>query len=508
MNRYVQFCGILRWAVGSVSSWLVLTAPWSASAQTTTNVPNLRPTPLIVQGATATSDRVTITVQDADIRQVLDAFRRQTGRNLVIGPNVSGPVNVRLSNVPWERALQTILSPYGFEYVVQDDVIIVMKSDPTKAAAPAPEPTVVKVFQLKYLDASDLEDVIKPHLSPSGSMTVLRPLGQYWEPEWSGGGGGGGRGGSGSDAVLARGRRTPEKKEVVRSKRFVVRDTASVVRAIEELVAQLDVAPQQVLIEAKFVEVSSDVARDLGFEWDVERTFLNGRNVQRAGGILQTLSAAPRVFPNDVPFSRARPFNTGADFYFQQLTDVQFSILMHLLEDSGKADILSSPRIMTLNNQEARIVVGEKFPILTYQNTVPAGGALVTQMTLEYYEKIGIQLAVVPQICEGGYVSMIVRPSVSDRMSLVETYPVLSTREAETQIMVKSGSTVVIGGLVRDRERTEEFRVPLLGDIPLVGALFRRQSRLKDKVDLLIFLTATIMGAEGSSASSTADRGQ
>ncbi len=157
------------------------------------------------------------------------------------------------------------------------------------------------------------------------------------------------------------------------------------------------------------------------------------------------------------------------------------------------ANVLSSPRIVTLNNQEARILVGEKFPILTYQNTPVGGGSVQTQVTLEYYEKIGIQLAVVPQICEGGRISMIVRPSVSDRISLVETYPVLSTREAETQILLRSGETIVIGGLVRERERSETFRVPLLGDIPLLGALFRRETKVKDKVDLLIFLTATIL---------------
>ncbi|MCX7819419.1 MAG: secretin and TonB N-terminal domain-containing protein [Kiritimatiellae bacterium] len=478
-----------RWSglLGGVA--LLLGRGWEPAAS---QAPATAAPPAAVIPPSIETDLVTLNIQDADIQQVLEAFRRQTGRNIVIGPEVRGTVNVRVDNLAWDRALDVILRPYGFTYELADGVIIVTKADPSKAASAAAEPVLVKVFQLKYLDASDLEDVIRPHLSSGGSMVVLRPLGQYWEPETASGGGSRGAG-SGPDTALARGRRTLESKAVVRSKRFIVRDTAAVLKVVEQLVEQLDVPSPQVLIEARFVEVSSDAARDLGIQLDVERVFLNGRNVQRVLGESLTLDARPRVLPTDAPFTAMRPFTTGGQLFFQQLTDVQYSILLHALEDILGANVLSSPRIVTLNNQEARILVGEKFPILTYQNTPVGGGSVQTQVTLEYYEKIGIQLAVVPQICDGGRISMIVRPSVSDRISLVETYPVLSTREAETQIMLRSGETIVIGGLVRERERSETFRVPLLGEIPLLGALFRRETKVKDKVDLLIFLTATIL---------------
>lgn len=472
---------------------VLLLQAWVASAQVP--APPATAPSVSVVAAQPQGDLVTINIQDADIQQVLEAFRRQTGRNIVIGPDVRGPVNVRVDNLPWDRALDVILRPYGFAYELADNVIIVTKVDPTKAAAAAPpaEPLFVKVFQLKYLDASDLEDVLRPHLSAGGSMVVLRPLGQYWEPETASAGM---TGRSGADTALTRGRRTVESKTVVRSKRFVIRDTAAVLKVCEQIVEQLDVPTPQVLIEARFVEVSSDAARDVGIQFGVDRVFLNDRNVQRVSGESLTLDARPRVLPSDAPFAAARPFNTGGQLFFQQLTDVQYAILLHALEDLVGAEVLSSPRIVTLNNQEARILVGEKFPILTYQNTPVGGGSVQTQVTLEYYEKIGIQLAVVPQICEGRRISMIVRPSVSDRISLVETFPVLSTREAETQILLRSGETIVIGGLVRERERMETFRVPLLGQIPLLGALFRRETKVNDKVDLLIFLTATILDEE------------
>lgn len=452
----------------------------------------------------AADARVTLAIEEGDIQQVLTAFSRQTGRNIVIGPDVRGPVTVRVSDVAWQTALDVILRPYGFAYEVVGDAVIVMKADAVKAPAAAEGAAVpviateVRVFTLKYLDASDLEEVVKAQLSPQGSIVVLRPLGQYWEPESSSSSGGGASmSKSGPDSALARGRRTQESKEVVRSKRFIVRDTASSLKVVTDLVAQLDVQPEQVLIEARFVEVSSNFARDIGLELNGGGTFVNGNQVQSLSGQSGTLQAEPRILPSDTPYPSVSPFNTGGTLFFQQLTDIQFSVLMHMIEDERSANILSSPRIMTLNNQEARIIIGEKFPIVEV-SSVPTTTGIEKTITLDYYEKIGIQLAVVPQICASNRIGMIVRPSVTSRTSLVEEiYPVLSTREAETQIMLQSGDTVVIGGLVKDEDRAEQYRVPFLSQIPLLGRLFRRDAGAKDKIDLLIFLTATIH-AEGS----------
>lgn len=487
-------------AAAAAAVWPAAAAPDAAAT-----VP-ARPSVVVAPAAgSPAGDRITLNVEEGDIQQVLTAFSRQTGRNIVIGPDVRGQVTVRVSDVSWQTALDVILRPYGFSYQVLEDAVIVTKFDPKAVVAPAvQEPLVVKVFTLKYLDASDMEEIVRVQISPQGSVTVLRPLGQFWEPE-SGGGDGGIAGKSGADTTLSRGRRTQEVKTIVRSKRFVVRDTEAVIRVIGDLVDQLDIQPQQVLIEARFVEMGSDLARDIGLEFNGGATFRNGEQVQRIGGESASLQTRPRIMASDAPYATVRPFDTGGTLLFQQLTDVQFSVLMHMMEDAGTANVLSSPRILTLNNQEARIIVGEKFPIITVSATPSTSGPEKTT-TLDYYEKIGIQLAVVPQICASNRISMIVRPSVTDRTSLVETYPVLSTREAETQIMVVSGETVVIGGLVRDRERQEQFRVPFFGSIPLLGWLFKREATIKDKVDLLIFLTATIHSQEMEAASGATPR--
>lgn len=440
-------------------------------------------------GSTGKVALVTLNVTHGEIGQVLTAFSRQTGRNIVIGPEVKGEINARITNAPWDAALEAVLKPYGFGFQVVGESIIVDKADRLVTTAAA-EPLVTRVYALKYLDASDLEDLIKSQLSERGKVSVVKSTGQYWEPT--------SQGASSSmqsqsgESNLNRGRRKKEQPDLARSKRLVVRDVESVLKAVDQLLAEIDILPSQVMIEARFVEVTADLLRDIGLEVSGAETFTDGKNVFSAGGDTVN-SVKPKLWPADSSISPAKPYNAGGALFFQQLTELQFSAMLHMVEEDTRANILSQPRILTMNNQEARIIVGEKFPIIQYEQDVTETGVRITAGTsLDYYERIGIQLAVVPQICDSNFISMIVYPSVTDRQSLIETYPVLSTREAETQIMIRSGQTIVIGGLVRDRERKDVIGVPFLRDIPLLGRLFRRDVISNDKVDLLIFLTATI----------------
>ena len=162
---------------------------------------------------------------------------------------------------------------------------------------------------------------------------------------------------------------------------------------------------------------------------------------------------------------------------------------------------LSAPRIMTLNNQEATILVGQKFPLIT--TSISTQTNQVTGSTLDRYQDIGIQLNVVPQICDRDYINMIIHPAVSSYTSTLKTrtdagvilseYPIIDTREAETQIFIKDGETVVIGGLLKDVKTQSKTGIPFLGKIPLLGLLFQRQTNDIEKIDLLIFITARIL---------------
>lgn len=496
------------------------------------------PTNPVDAAATVDVERVTINVDNGPMVQVLNAFSRQTGRSLVVGPEVTGNVTLRLSDKPWKEALDVILTPYGFGYYLVGDTIIVSAADkiPKTAAAgngtqgvaavsaaiQPPEPLVVKVLTLKNLDATDVEGVLRPHLSPAGKIGKLLARSQSWDERETGWGAGRASGRGASAESLGRLRRVSEREDLVRGKTLVVVDTQSVIDRLVQIVEAVDRQPVQVHIEARFIEVRADLLRDIGVEFGTGASGAQSPGVQvigtsgagklyTAGGQQISGSMTPGgVKPVSDDLALKRPFNSGLSLAFQKLTDFQFEVLLHLLEEDASYNVLSSPRILTLNNQDATIIVGEKFPIINSQATGGGVGAATVSTSLEYYENIGIQLRVLPQVCEDNFINMIVHPSVREQLgtakgrvgTLAESgaegsvalteYPILTTREAETQIMMKSGQTIVIGGLLRDKKATTQIRVPFLGSIPLLGVLFRRDVVDTEKVELLIFLTATI----------------
>jgi type IV pilus assembly protein PilQ len=476
--------------------------------------------------AEPSSDLVTINVDDGMIVQVLNAFSRQTGRSIVVGPDVTGKVTARLSNVQWRDALDAILRPYGFGYYLVGDTIIVTTTEklpkmaPTGATSspavgsvlPVAPPRVLKVFTLKYLDSADVEAMIKSQLSPVGTVGRLVMQSQSWKET------GGGAQNSTSSESLGRLNRFSEELGQVKGKTFVVVDTADVIKQVEAILAQLDKMPTQVQIEAKFVEVRANLLRDIGFEWGTGvggatapgvKTIgtTGGGGLYAAGAQQISGTVTPAGFaPLSSGVTGARPLNAGMSLAFQKLTDFQFEMLLHLLEEDSSYNVLSSPRVLTMNNQDAVIIVGTKLPIIKSTTESTSGGAPTTSTSLERYEDIGIKLKVLPQVCEDNFINLIVHPSVRDLLSYqsgkvstsgggnvsLTEYPVVATREAETQVLVKSGQTIVIGGMIRDSKQTTQLKVPFLGSIPLIGMLFRRDTVSTEKTELLIFLTAMI----------------
>lgn len=480
------------------------------------------------------ADLVTINVDDAPIAQVMNAFSRQTGRSVVVAPEVTGKVTARLSNTQWRDALDAILKPYGCGYYLAGETIIVTSLEKlpkeTVVSAPsgarvapppvAPPPKIVKVFTLKYLDAADVMDLVKNQLSPGGTIGRSVTQSQSWEET-----GAGVAQNNTSSESLGRLRRFSERSDQVKGKTFVVVDTEEVIKHVEAIVEQLDKMPIQVQIEAKFVEVRADLLRDIGFEWGtgadgatvpgVKTIGVTGGGKLYAAGAQQISGTVkPSGFsPQSSTLSGVQPFNSGMALAFQKLTDFQFEMLLHLLEEDSSYNVLSSPRVLTMNNQDAVIIVGTKLPIIKSDTTAGGvAGSATTSTTLERYEDIGIKLKVLPQVCDDNFINLIVHPSVRDLLSYqsgkvsssaieggsvsLTEYPVVATREAETQVLVKSGQTIVIGGMIRESKQTTQLKVPFLGSIPLVGLLFRRDTISTEKVELLIFLTARVRSAQ------------
>lgn len=459
-------------------------------------------TPAEEEAVEAAPGHVTMDFKEADIHNVLRILSYKSDVNIVAGPEVEGKVTVRLVDVPWETALKVILETYDFGYERVGNIIMVSPMEKLTAKKKAEkelaevQPVVTKVFTLKYLDAGDAKRVLEPQLSARGKITALAQTGQ--------------RGWVFGAEEFGKRERVVEPEGVARSKTLVISDIPPYLERIEKVIAEIDVKPQQVLIETRLVEVNRDRLKDLGLDYGTGSDGWSAIDLGPEGGYTQitgeseTVAVSPSVFGPKATIAGTfgtAGFDAGLTLLFQKLTGTQYRIILHALEEDVEANTLSAPRIMTLNNQEATILVGTKYPIL--KGEVEEG---VVTTSLDYYQDIGIQLNVVPQISGEDHINMIVHPAVTSYTTTLKArsasagtsyitgeYPVILTREAETQVLMKDGETVVIGGLLKDVKSEAKIGIPILSKIPILGYLFRRTTTDIEKIDLLIFITANIV---------------
>lgn len=468
------------------------------------------------------SQNVTLDFKDADIRNVLKIISYKAGVNIITTPEVMGNVTIRLVDVPWENALDAIVKTYGFGYDKRDNIITVAPIEKLTAQKKQEvelsqvQPTVTEVFNLRYIDAQDAKKTLDSQVSPRGKITILESTGQAgWEF---------------GEEELGKRKRAVEGR-ISRSKTLVISDIPPVLDKIKEIIQKIDVMPQQILIEAKLVEVSHNKLREIGFNWGTGTEGPTSLNTHRD---LVTVYTPPSTYINPITGELTEidqkqytqvvtlptvnlekgakgvakvlgaqflPEINVAELIFQKLTGTQFEAILKALETIGDANILSAPHILTLNNQEASILVGQKFPLL--KSTISTDTGALTGSTLDKYQDIGVQLNVVPQISGTDTVNLIIHPAVtsftntvnavSSTGQIMATYPIILTREADTQILIKDGETVVIGGLMTDTKNLDITGIPFLKDIPILGLIFQKRSITNDKLDLLIFITARIV---------------
>ena len=298
----------------------------------------------------------------------------------------------------------------------------------------------------------------------------------------------------------------------------MITDTPTTIDRLEKILTKIDVMPKQILIEARVMEVDRDLLRDLGLDigtgstgatqaatnlpvlTPAKKSGTGSREIDVAqlGASLLSTTAAPAIFgpKGSLGTGEASNFKAGLEFLFRRLRGMQVEIVVRALEEDIRTNTLSSPHILTLSGQEARILVGKKFPILETQ--ISGSGSTTTTSSLSYYQDIGIELFVVPQISGEHHIDMIIHPVVSTQNGTVTgsgnvAYPILDTREAETQVVMEDGETIVIGGLLKDVKAKSRQGLPFLGKIPIVGPIFSRATTDMEKIDLLIFITARIV---------------
>ncbi|MEW5758381.1 MAG: hypothetical protein AB1755_02795 [Candidatus Omnitrophota bacterium] len=466
---------------------------------------------------------VSLNFKDADIRSVLKIISEKAGVNIVPKPDVMGQISVSIEDTPWKNALDIILKTYNYGYVEQENVIMVMKLEDVLKMQES-EPLRTEVFDLRYLDAHDAANAIRPQLSARGNVTVLDVRGQKG---WKFGTFKIGKEGSTEAPERVEG---PGGKEGgdIKSKTLIITDTAIVLDKIRNVILpEIDKKPKQVLIQARIMEVNRDTLKDIGVDFSTGSTGAQSYTtpeftpINKGAGFRDDMQGSGRSLISQItpsafnPLSTGLlgtyPYNAGLQFILKKLTGAQLEVILHALEEDADTNTLSSPSILTLDNQEAGILVGLHRPIIKSEMT--AGSTTTGPMlskTLDYYQEIGIRLNVVPQVSEDGKsVNLIIHPSVTSSTANVtatsvigtgataitssDTYPIINVREAQTQVLIENGQTVVMGGLLKDVKTEEVIGVPLLKDLPLVGNVFRRTTSDTEKVDLLIFITTHVL---------------
>jgi len=480
------------------------------------------PNPSTQVASRESAGTITLNIDKGEIGDALRLVAEQGGLNLVVGPEVKGEVSVYLANAKLETALRAIAVNNGFAYSVDEGVITVSKPpERLPESALPPPPMVTRVFTLRSMDAERVRDALEYALTKYGKMKVLNEnsnpgygsqrltnLAGDFQQEQNGGnvsaaalggngaqnGAFGGAGNVGAQTGLngAPGQGMMGAGYPRNAAKLVVTDVAENVDRIAELVADLDRLPPQVLIEARIVEMSVILQRQLGIDWDV--------NVLANGPILN----------HELPLDWRAGFASGSQVRRNAsgtaqstaglaLGSVDFSRLTALLrihQSDNAVRLLANPRLLVYNNHSASILVGERYPIL--QANITDFGT-VTE-AFDTYIPVGVQLEVTPTIMMDGSISILVHPATSSLGDdVVGTTGLrvarILTREIDTRVIMQDGDTIVLGGLISDRKTRNVQKIPGLGDLPVLDVFFRQENPGTDRVDLLVFLTARVQGA-------------
>jgi type IV pilus assembly protein PilQ len=433
-----------------------------------------------------TGERLTLNFQDIETRAVLQLLADASGQNIVVSDSVSGNVTLRLQNVPWDQALDIVLRTKGLDKRRQDNVIIVAPQAELAAREKAElaarkdvqelAPLRSEYLQVNYAKAKDLEALIK---TPNNSL------------------------------LSARGSVTVDE----RTNTLLLQDTVDRLNDIRRLVATLDVPVRQVLIEARIVIVNNDFQRQLGavFGWtNVQKNGQHGivTTTGNAAGTDQILGSAlgnVTTNPNGSPYPVSIPTGgTAANRYNVNLpvspaagswalgilgNNFLVDLELTAAQAETQANIISSPKVITANQKEAVIEQGVEIP---YQQSASSGATTIQ------FKKAVLALKVTPQITPDNRIVMDldVRDDSVGQVIVASggvNVPSINTREIGTQVLVNDGQTVVLGGILSTTQRQDITKVPYLGDIPILGILFRNTNHQDDKDELMIFITPKIV---------------
>jgi len=386
-------------------------------------------------------------VQGADIHTVLRSIAEYAGINIVADNNVSGTLTIRALDLPWPEMLDAVCRASGLVYEEHGSVVRIASQKTAREEALAVEsaarkqeeymPLLTRVVLVDYANAKELQETLSKITSTRGHVE--------FDP---------------------------------RTNALILTDIAPRLEELEAMIHRLDSETVQVEIAAKIVDVDETAARELGISWSIEDLHSSSAN---ASGNIQQLTDDILDPANEVRVGVIRSFG-------------EIQAKLQALEQSNEAEIISAPRITTVDNRLARILVGKEVPLIT----LDFAGNAITEL-----KKVGITLEVTPHVNANELITMDIHPEVSDlsSQSTAQGGVVFTTTEADTRVMVDNGETAVIAGLIRSSEIEYERGVPYLRSIPVLGHLFKSTNKRAEKREMLIFITPRLMDP-------TASRGQ
>jgi type IV pilus assembly protein PilQ len=411
------------------------------------------------------SDPVTFDYSDADIREVLDMMAAKAGINIIYGDDVSGTLTISLSKVPFDEAFQTILNVKGLAAQQAGENILRIASPAAFMAEQKKAIQQTQVFFLNYTTASSVKAQV--------------------------------------DAVAAaegRSKATSEADDT--NNALIVTDTPMGLEATARLIHSLDRMPKQVLIEAKLVEVTLNDSMDYGINWSGFSNSSNGTYIGAQNNAVAATTALGGKYTVNTPLGAAlggagvslaptdvygafRLGKVGANY----MLDATIAAAVH----KGKAKVLSDPKVATLNNKTANIMITDQTHYDQQTVTITNGQPVTSNQYINV--NTGITLQVTPTITSDGRISMHVLPSVVQLSGTPDgvSPPPTATRSTDTNVIVKDGETIVIGGLIHDTQSDDVYKVPILGDIPILGYLFKKKSTSRQRMELLIFVTPRVI---------------
>ena len=415
---------------------------------------------------------VTFNFQDVPVRTVLQLIAEESGLNVVASDTVQGNVTLRLINVPWDQAMDIVLRAKQLDKRRDGNVIWIAPqkeiADFEQALADARianevrEPLVTEYLPVNYGIAEDIAGLLTEDSKQAQTA-----------------GGGGGSKTAGGGFLSPRGSVSFDS----RTNTLLVVDIQSKVDEIKNMLAILDRPVDQVLIEARIVVASETFARDLGVMFGVQDrtgTLVNSNETTTDSGFLVNLPANPAAGILNLSILRQ---------------DIALDLELSALEEEGRGEVVSNPRVITANQREAIIRQGQEVAYLTIQPATTPGA--VAQATVEFKEVL-LELKVTPTITQDGrvYLNLMVKKDQVDELIVNPAggfVPQISKREVSTAVLIDNGQTVVVGGVYEFSSREDLRKVPFLGDLPVLGNLFKNKSKSSDKAELLIFVTPRIL---------------